>query len=178
MVKKTSFSSYFIFHLICRTTVHTPFTAFTAFKERSHAKSLISSASHTSSQHAAREITVRPGERGIALGEFVAMLKRSFWGHCRETEAKLAKSGDGFRPKARVKPTLLKSLSWPTNLVRSLGKFATFSVSVGSDSRRAYPPYVLCMYPSPVSKLVGHGSRGDLANARWSSYQPLNNICC
>lgn len=54
-------------------------------------------------------------------------------------ESKLAKFGDGFHLKARVKPKLLASLSQPANLVRSLGKFATFSVSVGSDSRRAYP---------------------------------------
>jgi len=139
-------------------------STFTASKVRCHAESLIFSNS-TFSQHATREITARPGERGIALGEFVTVFERSFWGYCRETEAKLAKSDDGFHPKARVEPTLLKSLAWPTNLVRSLDKFATFSVSVGSDIQRAYPIYSVCIV---YISFAGLETRGTWQSWRFS----------
>lgn len=138
-----------------------------------HAKSpmYLSSETHPVS----RNRTACPGERGIALGEFIAVLKRCFQRTLpRETEAKLAKSGDGIHLKTRVKPKLLASLSRPANLVRSLGKFATFSV--GSDSRRAYPGNVLFA----GRKFAGHGTLSRrFSKCSVIQLSPLlNNICC
>ncbi|EFN65508.1 Disks large 1 tumor suppressor protein [Camponotus floridanus] len=63
-----------------------------------------------------------PGERGIALGEFITLLKDAFREHCREIGAKLAKSDDGFHLKTRVKPECIFSES----VALSAGEPCTF----------------------------------------------------